>query len=114
MSAVRWVLNHTLHGLRLQTRWGQPGHVHHVLAQQWRLNAGVHDMLSIETGPNVAPVRHFCTVFPVLSHEPCVDGPVLPFIDPVPGGALPHKWDIAHLAKAANALFRGDVPCSVR
>ena len=56
MSAVRWVLNDTQHGVRLQTRWGQPGHVHNVLAQLWRLNASVADMLSIETGPNAAPV----------------------------------------------------------
>lgn len=58
LSAVRWVLNDTRHGLRLQTRWGQPGHVHGVLAQQWRLNDSVADMLSIETGSNSAPVRH--------------------------------------------------------
>ena len=50
------MLNDTQHGVRLQTRWGQPGHVHDVLAQRWRLNASVGDMLSIETGPNSAPV----------------------------------------------------------
>ena len=56
LSAVRWVLNDTQHGVGLQTRWGQPGHVHNVLAQRWRLSAGVSDMLSIETGPNGALV----------------------------------------------------------
>jgi hypothetical protein len=56
LSAVRWVLNDTQHGVRLQTRWGQPGHVHDMLAQLWRLNSSVGDMLSIETGPNAAPV----------------------------------------------------------
>ena len=51
------MVNDTRHGVQLQTRWGQPGHVHDVLAQQWRLSDSVYDVLSVETGPNGAPVR---------------------------------------------------------
>ena len=58
LTALRWVVNDTRHGMRLQTRWGQPGHVHDVLTQQWRLSDSVTDMLSIETGGNGVPVRY--------------------------------------------------------
>jgi len=61
------VVNDTRHGVRLQTRWGQPGHVHDVLTQQWRLSDSVDDVLSIETGRNGAPVS-------CIEHCSCADG----------------------------------------
>lgn len=52
-----WILNNTLHGATLQTRWGQPGSVSNVLLRQWSLSPTVGDLLTVDTGPNSGAVR---------------------------------------------------------